>query len=114
MAVVVDRRRKGRGEREMRARGKHSHQENAEQVGAARGKREPPESRPATMRPRRDVDDANVDPGPPWFDSAAEEEAEEAAELATPFNLAGEVGGGRRWRRRQRSGADAVEDAGDD
>ena len=71
----------------MRARGKHSHQENAEQVGAARGRRQPPESRPATTRPRRDVNDENVDPGPPWFDSAAEEEAEEAAELPTPFDL---------------------------
>ena len=51
-----------------------------------------PESARRAARPRRDVEDEDVDPGPPWFDSAAEEEAEEAAEPATPFDLTGTLG----------------------
>ena len=51
-----------------------------------------PESPRRAARPRRDVEDEDVDPGPPWFDSAAREEAEEAEELATPFDLTGTLG----------------------
>ena len=37
-----------------------------------------------------DVADDSVDPGPPRLDFAAEEEAEDATELATPFDSCGE------------------------
>ena len=54
-----------------------------------------------TARPRREVDDGIVDPGPPRLDVAAEEEAEAVEELATPFDSCGED---RRRRMQARSG----------
>ena len=42
-----------------------------------------------TARPRRDVDDEIADSRPPRLDSAAGEEAEDAAELTSPFDLRG-------------------------
>ena len=56
-----------------------------------------------TARPRREVDDGIVDPGPPRLDVAAEEEAEAVEELATPFDSCGED---RRRRMQARSGGD--------